>query len=340
MAPMLCFDETLEKAMKRKKRARRGRLRSFVASKSSLSFSQMTATSATAVTMALISSQLTSLVNSLLLAGLASIGTALVSEFYNLLVEGAKQGARRIVPIESGEVAVDEQEDEAVQPETDGEELKPDRRSRNKLTAVLRLPQIQMALVFAVMAVATIFVNYQIAEHNDSAAVVESARVYHTTEEKPETIISDEGHGLTKEERESIIEELKKELEATEGAEAPPSAPPEDATAPSPPSDAPAPPPAEAGDDADSASSSDVEALRERIEQLEREKGELETKVDELSKPSDTSSDSNDELLREIEALRERVKELEDEAIKAEAGAVESQSHESPEPSAASDEDA
>lgn len=339
MAPMLCFDETLEKAMKRKKRARRGQLRSFVASKSSLSFSQMTATSATAVTMALISSQLTSLVNSLLLAGLASIGTALVSEFYKLLVEGAKQGARRIVPIESGEAAVDEQEDEAVQPETDGEELKPDRRPRNKFAAVLRLPQIQMALVFAVMAVATIFANYQIAEHNDSAAVVESARVYHTTEEKPETIVSDDGQGLTKEERESIIEELKKELEATEGAEVLPSAPPEDATAP-PPSDAPAPPPAEAGDDADSASSSDVEALRERIEQLEREKGELETKVDELSKPSDTSSDSNDELLREIEALRERVKELEDEAIKAEAGAVESQSHESPEPSAASDEDA
>lgn len=317
--------------MEEKEPARRGRLRSFVASKSSLSFSQMMATSATAVTMALISSQLTSLVNSLLLAGLASIGTALIGEFYRLLMEGAKHGARRIAPVAGGDKISTAQESEGNDPELANEGKSSNgsssesaaRPPRNRLTAVLRLPQVQMALVFAVMAVATIFVNYQIAEHNDSAAVVESSRVYHATDEGPDTVV--ESEGLTDDEKAAIIEELKKELEAggEETAAPEPEAPPTEA-----PTKEPSVAPTE---EPDGASASELETLRSRIEQLERDKSELETKVEELSKSDpEPPADDSDELQKELESLRKRVEELEKQEVVAEPGGAESQSLEAP----------
>ena len=317
--------------MEEKEPARRGRLRSFVASKSSLSFSQMMATSATAVTMALISSQLTSLVNSLLLAGLASIGTALIGEFYRLLMEGAKHGARRIAPVAGGDKTSTAQESEGSEPELANEGKSSNgsssesvaRPPRNRLTAVLRLPQVQMALVFAVMAVATIFVNYQIAEHNDSAAVVESSRVYHATDEGPDTVV--ESEGLTDDEKAAIIEELKKELEADgeETAASEPEAPPTEA-----PTKEPSVAPTE---EPGGASASELETLRSRIEQLERDKSELETKVEELSKSDpEPPADDSDELQKELESLRKRVEELEKQEVVAEPGGAESQSLEAP----------
>lgn len=321
--------------MEEKEPARHGRLKSFVASKSSLSFSQMMATSATAVTMALISSQLTSLVNSLLLAGLASIGTALVGEFYRLLMEGAKHGARRIAPVPGGEKPSTAQESEGgeLAPAGEGEPSKESssesavRPPRNRLTAVLRLPQVQMALVFAVMAVATIFVNYQIAEHNDSAAVVESSRVYHTTDEGPDTVV--ESEGLTDDEKAAIIEELKKELEADGEAET--AAPEPEAPQTEVPTNEPHEPSVTPTEESDSASASELETLLSRIEQLERDKSELETKVEELSESEpEAPADDSTELQKELESLRKRVEELEKQEVAAEPGSAESQSLEAP----------
>ena len=68
-----------------------------------------------------------------------------------------------------------------------------------------------------------------------------------------------------------------------------------------------------------------------RSEQLERDKSELETKVEELSKSEpEAPADDSTELQKELESLRRRVEELEKQEVAAEPGSAESQSLEAP----------
>lgn len=70
---------------------------------SSLSLIRVIGTALTAVSMALISSRLTTIVNSFVLVGVISIGTAILSEFYRVVLSITSLGAKRVVvPVLAG----------------------------------------------------------------------------------------------------------------------------------------------------------------------------------------------------------------------------------------------
>lgn len=62
-----------------------------------LSFLKIAATALTAISMALISSRLTGFVNSLILVGLVSVGSAMMGEFYRVLLSLTSVGAKKVV---------------------------------------------------------------------------------------------------------------------------------------------------------------------------------------------------------------------------------------------------
>ena len=63
---------------------------------SAISARRLIATAAAAVTMALVSSRLTSVLNSLILVAVVSIGSALVSEFYRVLLSVTAEGTKKV----------------------------------------------------------------------------------------------------------------------------------------------------------------------------------------------------------------------------------------------------
>lgn len=70
---------------------------------SSLSLIRVIGTALTAVSMALISSRLTTIVNSFVLVGVVSIGTAILSEFYRIILSITSLGAKKVVaPVIAG----------------------------------------------------------------------------------------------------------------------------------------------------------------------------------------------------------------------------------------------
>jgi hypothetical protein len=89
--------DTSDSAPSKSLNRRRKTLHKIVKGDSSLSFLKIAATALTAVSMALISTKLTSLVNSLTLVALVSIGSAIVSEFYRVILSVTSIGAKKVI---------------------------------------------------------------------------------------------------------------------------------------------------------------------------------------------------------------------------------------------------
>lgn len=68
---------------------------------STLSYTRIIATALTAITMAYISSRLTSFINSLILVSIISIGTAVLSEVYRICFGVVAESTKKIIPIKS-----------------------------------------------------------------------------------------------------------------------------------------------------------------------------------------------------------------------------------------------
>lgn len=192
------------------RRKARRELRKILREDSSLSLLKVSGTALTAVSMALISTQLTSVLNSLALVAIVSIGSAIVNEFYRVVLSVTSLGAKKVIapivmtnpdgstteipavqtvepiPVATAAVSLDEA------PRTSGK--------RSVVESIKlyfhRNPLMRMILLFTAVSAVTITANYFFV---NSSERVESVTNYTTVQESPV-------EELTLEEKQNIID--------------------------------------------------------------------------------------------------------------------------------------
>ncbi len=132
---------------------------------SSISWPRLIATALAAVTMTLVSARLTSVFGSLMLTAVVSIGSALVAEFYRILInltaEGTKKVIAPIVADEHGSQADSQRGEE----EPNKKEDEPEQESSTPARPHAHSGQfVQLALVFGVVSLITVGISYGVAK--------------------------------------------------------------------------------------------------------------------------------------------------------------------------------
>lgn len=204
----------------KKKKRKREIIKKTIKEDSGLSLLKVVGTALTAVSMALISARLTGFVNSLILVALVSIGSAIMTEFYRVILSLTSMSAKKVVlpivkinpdgttksiEIESTENESDEKIDKvenAIKSEKSEKEFT--NNSQNDVSFFKhiknyfkRSPLMKMALLFAVISLLTIGVNYFITSQMSDGKTVE-----HTTT----TVHKTEQERLSDQEKEAIID--------------------------------------------------------------------------------------------------------------------------------------
>lgn len=149
-----------------------------------LSILKVSATALTAVSMALISSRLTGFINSMILVALVSIGTAVLSEFYRIMLSLTSLGAKKVVaPVLriNADGTTTTAEIEIVQKIDPTEENEQTKRSLiEKAQHYLnRNPIMKIALLFTVVSGLTIGTSYFVSTANERTDV--NYTTVHTT---------------------------------------------------------------------------------------------------------------------------------------------------------------
>ena len=170
-------------------------IRTILKDGNNLSLLKVVGTALTAVSMALISSQLTGFINSLILVGLVSVGSAFLSEFYRVVLSVTSLGAKKIVPglrSNSNETAsTDEDTHPTVDLDSDVSESKSSwwNRLRNYSAAH---PTLKFSALFLMVSMLTIGSSYLISASNVSTD--SNYTTVHTT--TMATISEDEKHDI------------------------------------------------------------------------------------------------------------------------------------------------
>lgn len=199
---------------------------------SGLSILKIAATALTAVSMALLSANLTGIVNSLMLVAIVSIGTAIVSEFYRVILSVTSLGAKKVVaPVLQTTVIKDKDgktttitSETPILDENDLKNVKKDAKEqesmksleekvsetgngklllifskiRYKFTRYFRNnPFMRFILLFAGIAILTISTSYFVSEGNNNTDSIFTT-VYKTEEQK---------QSLSEKEKQEIIDE-------------------------------------------------------------------------------------------------------------------------------------
>lgn len=224
---------TQENLTPKNKRRKREIIKNTIKEDSGLSFIKVCITVLTAVSMALISSKLTGFVNSLMLVALVSIGSAVMTEFYRIVLSLTSISAKKVVlPVTkfnsdgtTKEIQIEstQDEDELTNEETKETSLNSAQdNDKDKSSTIIttndknnsqtqddsktviqsvknyfqRSPMMKMALLFTVISLLTIGANYFITTHNEKGSTVE-----HTTT----TVHKTEAERLSDQEKEDII---------------------------------------------------------------------------------------------------------------------------------------
>lgn len=302
--------------MNEKEETKKLRIKEIVKDGSGLGFLKVTGTALTAVSMAIISSKITGFVNSLMLVAILSIGTAVVNEFYRILLSFTSLGAKRIVsPVfrtventETGEMIVVEDNPISV---IDVNEIK-ENDSISQLPFLPRMKKrilqyfknnsiMKFMLLFSAVAVITIGVNYIMDKNEESSVYTYTTN--HTTEKQ---VIEDSTVQPVIEEKTVVVKEEKVETDENNNNEAITEDANEDKT-----------PIVEPTTVIVPQDDESIEELRSRIESLEDENRELKTEIrtlkDEKEKtptfaPDDTTS--SEEINKQIEDLQKQIDEL------------------------------
>lgn len=207
-------------------------LKKIIKEGSGLSILKIAATALTAVSMALLSANLTGIVNSLMLVAIVSIGTAIVSEFYRVILSVTSLGAKKVVaPVLQTTVIKDKDgktttvtSETPILDETDLKNLKEDAREQENMKSLeeqvvetgngkIRLifskikykishyfrnnPFMRFILLFAGIAILTISTSYFVSEGNNNTDSIFTT-VYKTEEQK---------QSLSETEKQEIIDE-------------------------------------------------------------------------------------------------------------------------------------
>lgn len=190
--------ESLNRRQKIKKQFRK-----IVKEDSSLSILKVSGTALTAVSVALISTQLTSVLNSLALVAMVSILSAVFNEFYRVVLSVTSLGAKKVIaPIvmtnADGSIteipAVESVSPTPVQtPAVPIEQGPQSNVKRGPIAAIHNYfksnPAMRMALLFTVISAVTITANYFVASSTEK---VESITNYTTVQENPVKELSEE----------------------------------------------------------------------------------------------------------------------------------------------------
>lgn len=160
-----------------------------------LSLLKVVGTALTAVSMALISSQLTGFINSLILVGLVSVGSAFLSEFYRVVLSVTSLGAKKIVPglrSNSNEAtSTDEDTPPTVDLDSDVSESKSSWWNRLRKYSAAH-PTLKFSALFLMVSMLTIGSSYLISASNVNTD--SNYTTVHTT--TMATISEDEKHDI------------------------------------------------------------------------------------------------------------------------------------------------
>lgn len=195
---------------------------------SNLSFLKIAGTTLAAISMALISTRLTSVVSSLILVGIVSVGSAVLSEVFKIILTASSMGAKKVVtpilkiqPIneETGEVHIVREEVDS-EPDDDAENENLDRDgdttddSGSGSPVVVRFLKrlwsssfIKFVILFASVALLTIMTSYVVSNANHSTQTA------YTTVTHPV-------QGLTQQEKNQIASDASAQAGATASSSA------------------------------------------------------------------------------------------------------------------------
>lgn len=280
------------------------KLREIVKDGSGLGLLKVTGTALTAVSMAIISAKITGFVNSLMLVAILSIGTAVVNEFYRIILSFTSLGAKKIVlPViktvedkQTGEIIIIDEETPIVAVDVvdienniQTEQLPFLPRVKEKIVKYFKNNKImRFVFLFAIVSMITIGVSYIVAPEKESTVYTYTTN--HTTEQQiiespANEPIVEEKTVIVKEEAESQdTSEENKEPEIKETSEVAPSV---------------------------SNNSEEIEELRIRIGTLEEENTELKTEIENLQQTNNnTDKDTNTNETVSPEELNEQIQEL------------------------------
>jgi len=323
-------------------------------SSSGLTLLKITATALTAVSMSLISANLTGIINSLILVALISIGTAVISEFYKIILSVTSLGAKKVVapviytktvkdkngttriiteeqPIITEDISkIDQILEDQENTKTLQEESSGTRTGQAKLVLLLTKqkisryfknnPFMRFVLLFAGIAILTTTTSYLVSENNQNTDSVFTT-VYKTekTEEK-----------ITESEKQEIIDEAVEESKK--------SSPPitvvekevtvEEESQSSEPTQAPIQEPTSQNEttstqnNENTYTAEEMQTLINRIEQLEEDNQTLQEKIETLEKNSETTSPTENESNSEtsVEDLEEQMRILQEQIDELEKG--------------------
>ena len=290
-------------AQTKKKRHRLRNAWKSLSEQSRLSVPQLIATALAAITMAVVSSRLTSFSSSILIVGLISVVSALSSEFYRIVVTASAEKTKEVVaPVigvatsrstgnDTTVVALDET---VVAPKTDGEGVAgadgEDRgghadeddhagagtheKARPVASALLHNQVVQMSFVFLLVALITVGVSYMVARAQGG----DEFNTYTTVEQT-----------LSDEEKQALVDEAaqKAQAEASQQQDSQEDQTPE-VTEPQP------------GEEQD-------QDLAAQVEALQRENAALQDALDSLSANLAAEQDQISDLLARLEALESRL---------------------------------
>lgn len=161
---------------------------------SSISWPRLIATALAAVTMTLVSARLTSVFGSLMLTGVVSICSALIAEFYRVIINLTAEGTKKVIaPIvsEDGLLHSDGEEDSTEgsekAAESDQEDSEPEDSEDEEPSNHRGRPSqfVQLALVFGLVSLITVGISYAVAR-------TQGGDIYQNTfETRPTQTLSD-----------------------------------------------------------------------------------------------------------------------------------------------------
>lgn len=281
-----------------------------------LGFLKVLGTALTAVSMAVISAKITGFVNSLMLVAILSIGTALVNEFYRIILSFTSLGAKKIVaPVlkttknaETGEIIIVEEEPIII---NSIEEVEEKEESEKSTFSIIKSKTIRyfknnsvmrFILIFATVALITIGINYLVKP--DQEPTVYKYTTNHTTEQQ---VIEEPSDEPIVEEKTTVI--VKEQETDVDDEQTPPTTTPS-----SPTTEIPL-PTAQSTDNNDA----EIQELITRIETLEQENTTLKDDLKKLQEqqstedtPTTTEEDSVsiEEMNKQVQELQKQIDEL------------------------------
>lgn len=304
-----------KEAMEKKNEEKKSTVKEIVKDGTGLGFLKVLGTALTAVSMAVISAKITGFVNSLMLVAILSIGTALVNEFYRIILSFTSLGAKKIVaPVlkttkntETGEIIIVEEEPIIVD---SIEEVETKEESEKSVFSMIKSKTIQyfknnsvmrFILIFATVALITIGINYLVKP--DQEPTVYKYTTNHTTEQQ---VIEEPSDEPIVEEKTTVI--VKEQETDVDDEQAQPTTTPS-----SPTTEIPL-PTAQSTDNNDD----EIQELITRIETLEQENTTLKDDLKKLQEQQSTEgtptteedSVSTEEMNKQIQELQKQIDDL------------------------------